>query len=47
MKKTYKQPIIKVHKLSPRTAMLTFTSLGEGLEGTGIDDEPGDEDDFA
>ena len=46
MKKNYKQPIIKVHRLAPRTALLTI-SLGEGLEGTGIEDKPGGEDDFA
>lgn len=46
MKKNYKQPIIKVHRLAPRTALLTI-SLGEGIEGTRIDDEPGGEDDFA
>ena len=47
MKKIYKQPIIKVHRLAPRTALLTISSLGEGIEGTRIDDEPGGEDDFA
>lgn len=48
MRKVYKQPTIKVRKLHPGTAMLTVSeSYGTGIEGTGIDDKPGGEDDFA
>ncbi len=45
MKKVYKQPTIKVVKLHPRTAMLTG-SYGRGIEVTGTEEEPGDEEDF-
>lgn len=46
MKKVYMQPTIEVVKLHLRTAMLTG-SYGEGIDVTGIDEEPGDEEDFA
>ena len=45
MKKVYKQPKIKVRKLHPGTAMLT-ESYGTGIEVTGTEKEPGNEEDF-
>ena len=47
MKKVYKQPKIKVRKLHPGTAMLTVSeSYGTGIEVTGTEKEPGNEEDF-
>lgn len=47
MKKVYKQPMIKVRKLHPGTAMQTVSeSYGTGIEVTGIEEEPGGEEVF-
>ena len=46
MKKEYNQPTIEVMELHPRTAMLAG-SYGEGIEVTGTEEEPGNDEDFA
>ena len=46
MKKVYHQPTVRVQELTPSTALLSV-SLGNGIFESPLNDELGDEDDFA
>ena len=45
MKEEYRQPTVKVLIIKPRTTVLTG-SYGDGIDGTGIDNTPGSQEDF-
>ena len=46
MKEEYKQPKATVVKLSTRVTILADSTFGDGINGTGIDNNPGGQEDF-
>lgn len=45
MKEEYKQPKVTLLMINPRTSVLAY-SYGDGIDGTGIDNTPGSQEDF-
>lgn len=45
MKEEYKQPKVTVLMINPHTSVLAY-SYGDGIDGTGIDNTPGSQEDF-
>lgn len=45
MKEEYRQPTVKVLIIKPRSSILAY-SYGDDIDGTGIDNTPGSQEDF-